>query len=385
MLDVGKPAMKRQISKKIFIWFSAVIVTAGFFAAVFPVSGKYPVAKAASVDQLRAEANALQAQIDANNAQAQQLASEADSLKKKIAEFDLQLASIDNQISLINVKLQQLDIELTKAQQELDRQKALLKASVQALYKKGGASTVELLVGSDSFSQFINDQTYLEKLKSGIQDSTEKVIALKQQIQTQQVEQLELKRQQEDARTTAANARAERQRLLDETKGEEARYRQVASEIQTKQAALLAQIVAQSRVITNVGTGSYPWADYRSGSWTHAGSCNYGDDIDNWGYCYRQCVSYVAWKLYATGHEVPMYYGNAADWMWRTPVSKRGYTPKVGAVAVWGGYEGHVAYVEEVYGDGTVRISEYNAVPALQGKYSQRIINANNPSMYLYF
>lgn len=377
--------MKKQIPKKLFLLFIAVLLTAGFFAAVFPVGGKYPVAEAATIDQLRAQANALQAQIDANNTEAQRLAGQANSLKKKIAEFDLQIASIDAQINLINVKLQQLDLDLIKAQQELDRQKALLKASVQALYKKGGASTVELLVGSDSFSQFINGQTYLEKLKTGIQDSTTKVIELKQQIQTQQAEQTQLKKQQEDARTTAANAKGERQSLLNATQGEESRYRQVVADTQAQQAILLAQIVAQSRVITNVGTGSYPWADYRSGNWTHGGSCNYGDDIDNWGYCYRQCVSYVAWKLYATGRNAPVNYGNAADWAWRTPVSQRGYTPKVGAVAVWGGYEGHVAYVEEIYGDGTVRISEYNAVPALQGKYSQRIINANNPSMYLYF
>jgi surface antigen len=66
-------------------------------------------------------------------------------------------------------------------------------------------------------------------------------------------------------------------------------------------------------------------------------------------------------------------------------VSQRGSTPKVGSVAVWGGWEGHVAYVEEVYSNGTIRVSEYNAVPSLQGRYSQRVMSANDPDMFLYF
>ncbi len=154
-------------------------------------------AKAATISELQSQANALQAQINDNNSKANALAAEADTLKGKIAEFDLQIQNADTQIQLITVKLQQLDEELKKAQLELDRQKALLKASLQTLYKKGGASSVELIVGSDSFSQYINDQTYLERLKSGIQTSAEKVIALKQQIQNQQDEQKKILSQQQ--------------------------------------------------------------------------------------------------------------------------------------------------------------------------------------------
>jgi surface antigen len=374
--------MKKQTLKETLAKVFMYIALAAMLVLATTVSRG---TKAETIEELRAQANQLQSQIDANNAEADKLARQADSLKTKIAEYDLQINQIDTQIALINTKLQQLDLELQKTQKELDRQKGMLKASIKALYKKGGVSTVELLVSSDSFSYFINDQTYLETLKSGIQASAQKVIKLKQQIQSQQEQQKVLLRQQQDAKKTATDARSERQALLDSTEGQEANYRNASKDLAEKQRALLAKIVAQSRVITNVGTGSYPWANYREGSWNHDDSCNYSDDGDPWGYCYRQCVSYVAWKLYATGHNPPKYYGNAADWMWRTPMGQRGYTPRVGAVAVWGGYWGHVAYVEEVYSNGEIRISEYNAVPALQGRYSQRVLSASNPSMYLYF
>jgi surface antigen/uncharacterized protein YoxC len=377
---------KQKLSKKVLILALLLIVASSFIVPFTLYNNK--TVEAATIDELRAQADALQAQIDANNAQADAFANEANTLQDKIAEYDWQINQIDTQIQLITVKIQQLDQELIEAQKELDRQKNLLKAALQALYKKGGASTVELLVGSDSFSQFINDQTYLERLKASIQTSTEQVIALKQQIQAQQEEQKNLLRQQQDAKTTAEVARAERANLLAQVQGQEANYRAVSADLQAQQQQLINEIVARSWVLTNVGTGSYPWADYREGTWNHWDSCGYSDDGDPWGYCKRQCVSYVAWKLYATGKQPPRNYGNAADWMWRTPYGQRGNTPQVGAVAVWGGYWGHVAYVESVFqenGSTMIIVSEYNAVPSLQGMYSQRKMYAGDPSMYLYF
>ncbi len=136
-------------------------------------------------DELRNRAKALEEQIKANNDAAAALANEADALKRKIGELDAEIASVNAQIELTSVRLKELEIKLDEAQKELDRQKELLRASVVALYKKGGASGVELIVGSDSFTSYFNEQTDLERLKAGVQDSTEKVIALKQQIQAQ--------------------------------------------------------------------------------------------------------------------------------------------------------------------------------------------------------
>ena len=74
--------------------------------------------------------------------------------------------------------------------------------------------------------------------------------------------------------------------------------------------------------------------------------------------------------------------GNARNW----PGSARalgiptGTAPRVGAAAVWtGGYYGHVGFVEEIYGDGSVRISEYNYVQ--DGRYDERL---NNSRLFIY-
>ena len=105
---------------------------------------------------------------------------------------------------------------------------------------------------------------------------------------------------------------------------------------------------------------------------------------DPWGFTKRQCVSFVASELKQHGVAISnasQRWGNARDWdeaarrLGKT-VSTRA---KVGAVAQWNAGEsssfypagggtgtltagsyGHVAYVTNVYGDGTVRVEQYN-------------------------
>jgi peptidoglycan DL-endopeptidase CwlO len=362
----------------------ATVVAVGAMATPFLLPA---TSAAATLGELREKTNRLEKQIKQANQRAENLNRRGDSLQTVIASLDAKIAKATTQIQLTQTKIAKLEKELEVKEKELDRQKELLKASMRALYKRSDASTVELLVGSDSFSEFIDEQVYLERLKLGIQDSATRVIELKQQIEAQKTEQENLKEQQEAQRALVLKAKHEQAVLLAETRGQESAYRARSASLQKQQAKLLSEIVARSRVLSGVGTGSYPWASYKGKKWTHEGSCYYGNDIDPWGYCYRQCTSFAAWRLYSAGKKPPKSYGNAENWdnAAKADGYKTSSKPKVGAIAVWNGVEGHVAYVEEVFGNGEVRISEYNAVPPLGGKYSQRIISANDPAAYIYF
>lgn len=218
----------------------------------------HTIIQAQSIGDLRTQSEQLQKKIDSNNAKAEKLESEGNTLKDKISALDLEISKATTQIELTNNKINQLQKELDSTQKELDHQKELLKASMRALYKRGDASTVELIVGSDSFSEFMDEQEYLERLKLGIQESTDKVIALKQQIEAQANEQEELKQQQEAQRKSLYTTRGQRADLLAETQGKESQYRQVVAGLQEKRAsvekALTAKILAAS--YTNLGSAN---------------------------------------------------------------------------------------------------------------------------------
>ena len=130
----------------------AVLVVGFAMPFVNPTKGA-----AETVQELRNRANALQQEINDNNSQAASLAQQGDTLKTAIASLDLQIQQASTQIQLTSTKIDQLQVELDNAQKELDRQKGLLKANMRALYKRGDVSSVELMVGSDSFSKYIDE------------------------------------------------------------------------------------------------------------------------------------------------------------------------------------------------------------------------------------
>lgn len=87
----------------------------------------------------------------------------------------------------------------------------------------------------------------------------------------------------------------------------------------------------------------------------------------------------------------PDWLGNADMWYGNRTES----TPHVGDVAQWddnhngAGPAGHVAYVSEVYGDGTIQVQEYNWLSASNNytghRYNTRRISQTAPSRYLQF
>ena len=391
--------MLQKIKKHQLRFYSIIAIFVFVLALGVIYASPTKTTQAESLTELRAKEADLQAKIEQSNAVAADLAAQGETLKAKIAEFDGQIAVASEQISLINIKLSQLELELIKTQTELDRQKELLRTSVIALYKKRGKSTVELLVGSDSFTTFFNEQTYLERLKTGVQESTEKVIALKQQIQTQKDEQSKLLEQQKAQQALAESAKTEKQQVLTQTQGQENAYRERSKQLLAEQRAAQEEIIRKSVFIGGSSDPSaYPYKNAVCvGTGRVDGACYdfvwelNGRVIEEWTYYMRNCTSYVAYRVAGNGHiNAVKGLGNGGQWYSRAAAKgiEVGQTPRVGAAVSFnfrGSPYGHVAYVEQVLDGGRFAISEYNM--KLDGTYTSRIINSNDPTItgFVYF
>ena len=87
--------------------------------------------------------------------------------------------------------------------------------------------------------------------------------------------------------------------------------------------------------------------------------------ISPYGYYYRNCTDYVAWRLAGLGIAPAQYKGLGNAKEWGRPPAAHGLrvdaTPAAGAAAVrTTGVYGHVAYVEVVHADGTITVAQYN-------------------------
>lgn len=231
------------------------MLTTGVF--VLPVA-LGSLVQAQSTGDLRKRSAELQEQIENNSAQADKLHRHANSLQEVVNELDGQISSINAQIKETSAKIFQLDKDLKATQAELKRQKALLKANILALYKTGDATEIELIASSDNFSEYIDGQEYLERIKAGIQESAMKVVELEEKIKSQRKEQKELKEKQEAEQNALQSTRAQRSDLLAKTRGQEARYKEIVAGLQAKRAAversLAARILASS--YANLGSVS---------------------------------------------------------------------------------------------------------------------------------
>lgn len=108
---------------------------------------------------------------------------------------------------------------------------------------------------------------------------------------------------------------------------------------------------------------------------------------DQWGYEYRNCTSYVAWRLSRAGVPTALFadLGNASQWIANVTgepgVAVNG-TPSPGAVAAWDWQgDGHVAWVVSVHGS-TVTVADYNH--AGTGAYDEHVIGSR-PTGYIHF
>ncbi|WP_345367388.1 CHAP domain-containing protein [Actinoallomurus liliacearum] len=122
-------------------------------------------------------------------------------------------------------------------------------------------------------------------------------------------------------------------------------------------------------------SGAYPWP--AQDAWV----------ADGHGYYEGECTSFAAWAVRSDG----LHHAESPDWLgdagqWDAPVDK---TPRAGDVAQWkggrngAGTAGHVAYVEAVYDNGTIKIEEYNW--GRFHRWNTRIIPTSDPSRFLHF
>lgn len=185
-----------------------------------------------ATQDLGAKTAQLQAEIDASNAVLKELAFQERDLNAKIAQLNLEIELANKEIEITTIKITELDAQLKATRAKLLSQRDLLRANIRQLYKTGGASDFEILLSSDTFNEYVNEQSYLQNIKDGIQLSTIAVIKTKQDLELQRITQKNLYKRQEAQKTILVDRRTEQEKLLAVTQGEQAKYIQIINDLQ---------------------------------------------------------------------------------------------------------------------------------------------------------
>jgi surface antigen len=372
----------------------SLIAIAAFMVAAAPIAFLGAPTRARDFD---AEIRAVQNQIDQYNAEASRLSAEASTLQNKIAQLDAEKAGIQAQVDLSQTKYDQLIADIKANEKKIANNQQALGKTMADMYVDNDISPLEMLASSNNIADYIDKQTQ----RSSVRDSLSRIIAEIKQLKAELEEQKTKEKQTLDDLTNQRNAlaakQAEQQKLLDDTKGQEAAYQQLSAEGRAKREQLeREQQIAIAAALAASGSGGQAVAgDPNHGGYPDylANSDYYNPIIDPWGMYSRQCVSYTAWKVYQKNGYMPYWGGRGNANQWPGSARADGYatgsTPRAGSVGVISaGYYGHVVWVESVNANGTINISQYNEYLPGQGwgYYSERYnVNPSTYDTYIYF
>lgn len=232
-----------------------------------------------------------------------------------------------------------------------------------------------MLASSKSFSEYVDRQQYLDTIKDYVQEATKAVKLQQQKLEAQQASLEQALKNQKAQQASLAVNQQEQASLLSQTKGEEANYRNLAQQQAAQRDKIVAEQQAAARRLLSGGAtsgaiGAFEFKNLSGLSGCGAGGYNLcgGNPVDQWGLYKKQCVSYAAFIVQNRyGKAVSHFRGQGHAYQWPATVSSYATvnnSPAVGAVAIAAKSGdlpyGHAMIVEQVYGNGWVKVSQYN-------------------------
>lgn len=326
--------------------------------------------------------NQLQGEVNSYQAQAGRLRAESDTLQNAVNTLNAQKLAIQAQLDLSQAKHDRLKADIEVNERKLERQKKAINKTVAQIYANGSTTPIEMVASSKNVGEYVSAQSVRGSVQNQLKDAMNKVKQLKADLVKQRIEVEKILADQTAQRNELAAKESEQANLLAATQGQEANYQNMIgqknsqiSSLRSQQAAANARFISGGSNAPGSGPacgGGYP------GRW-----CNIPMDstVDDWGMYNRECVSYTAFRVAASGRYMPYWGGIGNANQWDDNARNQGIpvdgSPQAGDVAISNaGYYGHAMYVESVNANGTINISQYNV--DWQGTYSTNTISVGN-------
>ena len=378
------PVSKKGLATKAVVISAAIMMTVTLPTQI--------LLRPAYADQFDDQIAAIQAQRDQYDAQAAALASQADTLDNQKAILQNQVDAIQAQVNESQAQYDKLQQQIADNEKKISDNRSALGQTIATMYVDDSMTPLELLASSSNIGDYINKQEYRSTIRDNLVKTIDKINTLKKELEQQRTDVERVLSDQKSQREALAVKVAELNKLITDTQNQEAAYQQLSAQgasqqnslRQQQQEAIAAAIRANGggKLVTgDPGRGGYP---------SNLANAPQDSIIDPWGMYNRECVSYVAWKVYQKNGYMPYWggAGNASQWPANARASgiPTGSTPRVGAAGViYAGPYGHIVWVDSINGDGTINISQYNYGYPM-GQFSRMYnVHPSAYDVYIYF
>lgn len=319
-------------------------------------------------DKYDDQINALNQQSSQNQAQIDSLQSVASDYQSAINALAAQIKDVQASINANVARQRDLEQKIADNQVKIDKARLVLGDNLKKLYLEGQMSSMEMLATSNNLSDYVDKEEYRNVIQSQVKNTLNQVQELQAEQQKQKTEVEGLIKDQQ-AQSDDLNAKKAKQAsMLAYNQQQRDDYNSKIKANNAEVQRLRAAQAAENAKLSNGGSviGGAPCASGSGDTYPYKW-CSIPMDsvLDSWGMYNRECVSYTAWKVYEKNGYMPYWGGRGNAKQWDDNARAAGIpvdgNPRIGDVAVKNsGTYGHVMWVEYVYDDGSILVSDYN-------------------------
>ncbi len=236
------------------------IVLMLFAAVVFTVPGSAIGLTKEEIDiqkrNKQSELDRLNQQIKEYMGQITVTQRQAASLNSEIRLFDIEIAVTETQIQATSANIENtvLQIEGTKLQIEekklqIEKQKDILSELIVLLDKYDNASGLQIGLGSDNFSSFMDQVKYTESVQGQVSSLLNQIKTVKAKLEQDQKEleanlqkMKDLEAQLVETQDALARQKQTKQKFLSDVRGQESNYKKLLTTSQNREAQIEKEI-----------------------------------------------------------------------------------------------------------------------------------------------
>lgn len=205
--------------------------------------------KQQSIDQLNRQIETYRAKIQEKQSEEVSLYGELDLLENRIAKTELDIAATEAEIDLVNAEIALIEHEIHAIEEEMVQNREFVAEILLEIEVQDNTLPIQLLFGTDSFSEFFSNLEQLEAVSTDLKDAVEAARSTKERL-TEKHKSTEGKKEQLvllteslelESRQLEDNVGA-KSYLLSVTQQSEAQFQELLTDLRQEQAYVNQQI-----------------------------------------------------------------------------------------------------------------------------------------------
>ena len=305
----------------------------------------------------------------------------------KVASLNVEIANLNLRIASTEADIQDLKEQIAEVEAKLKLEQNALAELLIKMHFEGDSEPITILAGANSISDLAEKATRGEVAKQQISATALKIRSAKEKLEEDKAKVEELLESQKLAKQDLEATKAEQQELITKYQNDASAYNAQVEKARQAQKDAVDKFCKDNPDACGRaydGNDTYWWRDECPGKFRNGLSYNTWLDDRPVGGQICECVSYVGWKAYEW-YGIYLAWGNANTWddngiYYDYTVN---HTPAEGAIGQMDfGEYGHVFWVERVYADGSIDITDHNW--GVDGLFQARHMSAGAARAWTY-